>query len=62
MVGGEPLCITYPILYDSCLNQKSTMYDVAVNGWVVRFKYHLHGIVRDQWYELATKLNGMTLN
>jgi hypothetical protein len=37
------------------------MYDVAVNNWNVEFQIRLHGELRDQWYELASKLNVVTL-
>jgi hypothetical protein len=31
-------------------------------GWVIQFKIRLNGIIRDQWYDLARKLNNATLN
>jgi hypothetical protein len=56
------LCITYPILFDLCLNQKSSVHEVATGGWVIKFKCHIHGVIREQWYELARKLNLVTLS
>jgi hypothetical protein len=44
------------------LNQNSSVYDVQVNGWVIQFKTRLQGLVRDQWYDLASKLNNVVLN
>jgi hypothetical protein len=35
---------------------------MAAMGWNVEFKVRLQGILRDQWYELASKLNGVVLN
>jgi hypothetical protein len=61
-LGDKPLCVSYPILYDLCLNQKASVLEVAESGWVVRFKIRLQGIVRDLWYELAARLNEVFLN
>jgi hypothetical protein len=33
-----------------------------MNNWVVQFKTKIQGLIRDQWYELATKLNSVQLN
>jgi hypothetical protein len=35
---------------------------VAAMGWNVEFKVRLQGILGEQWYELASKLNGVVLN
>jgi hypothetical protein len=53
--------VLYPILFDLCLNHESTVYEVKENEWVVPFKIILLPIVRDQWYELASKLNYVNL-
>jgi hypothetical protein len=37
-----PLCRMYPIIYDLCLDQNSSVQDVATSGWVIRFKIRLH--------------------
>jgi hypothetical protein len=55
-------CIIYPALFELCLNQKSSIFEVASEGWVIKFRCHIHGIIRDQWYELARKLNPVTLS
>jgi hypothetical protein len=55
-IGNEPLCTTYPILYDLCLEQNSSVYEVAVADWVLNFKIRLPPILRAQWYELAVEL------
>jgi hypothetical protein len=57
----KPLCVLYPILFDLCLNHESIAYEVKENEWVVPFKIILLPIVRDQWYELASKLNYVNL-
>jgi hypothetical protein len=56
-LDDKPLCTYYPILYDLCLNAKSSVYGVHNEGWVVPFKIILPPIIRDQWYTLAGKLN-----
>jgi hypothetical protein len=60
-IGDEPLCKQYPILYELCLDQNSSVFDVANNEWVLQFKVRLPPIIREQWYDLAMKLNNVTL-
>jgi hypothetical protein len=60
-LDNNPLCVSYPILFDICVNQNCSVWEVAQNGWVVDFKIRLHVILRDQWYGLATTLNGVRL-
>jgi hypothetical protein len=55
-IGNEPLCTTYPILYDLCLEQNNSVYEVAVADGVLNFKIRLPPILRAQWYELAVEL------
>jgi hypothetical protein len=55
------LCVLYPILFDLCLNPKSSVYEMKKNEWVVPFRIILPPIVKDQWYELAGKLNSVIL-
>jgi hypothetical protein len=50
------------ILYDLSLNQECHIYDIACAEWAVQFKIILPPILRDQWYELASKLNSISLN
>jgi hypothetical protein len=38
------------------------VYEIKEKGWVIQFKVRLQGIIRAQWYELATKLNRVTLD
>jgi hypothetical protein len=45
--------INHPYLYDLCLNQKSLVYEVAEDEWIIIFKVRLQGTLRNQWYELA---------
>jgi hypothetical protein len=61
-MGEKPLCVIYPVLYDLSLDQKKSVSDIAENGWVVRFKIRLQGILRDQWHELDSRLNEVNLN
>jgi hypothetical protein len=51
-----------PCLYDLYSKQKCSVYEVAAMGWNVEFKVRLQGILGEQWYELASKLNGVVLN
>jgi hypothetical protein len=30
--------------------------------WVIRFRARLHGMLRDQWYNLAARLNAVSMN
>jgi hypothetical protein len=60
--GDMPLCRKYPILYDLCENQDCSVFGVAREGWVIRFKVRLPPILVDRWYELASYLNTITLN
>jgi hypothetical protein len=39
--GDMPLCRKYPILFDLCENQDCSVYDVAREGLVIRFKVRL---------------------
>jgi hypothetical protein len=57
----KPLCVLYPILFDLCRNPKSSVSEMKENEWVVPFRIILPPIVRDQWYELAGKLNYVNL-
>jgi hypothetical protein len=50
------------MLFELVVNQKCSMNEVKVNGWVVQFKHRPQGIIRAQWYELASKLNIFPLN
>jgi hypothetical protein len=45
------------VLFYLSLNQGVSVYEVARNDWVIQFKVRLHGILREQWYQLAAKLN-----
>jgi hypothetical protein len=38
------------------------MQEVKENGWVIRFKLNLHGVLRAQWYGLAERLNKVILS
>jgi hypothetical protein len=58
----KPLCVIYPMLYDLCLNPKSSVHDVYQSEWVIPLKIILLPIFRDQWYLLAGKLNEVVLN
>jgi hypothetical protein len=57
----KPLCLIYPILYELCTNKKSPLFHVKQKGWVLEFNIRLPGIIRLQWYQLAHKLNQVTL-
>jgi hypothetical protein len=52
----------YPMLFDICVDQKISVYDVAREQWVVHFKIIPQGLLRRQWYELAAKLNNVSMN
>jgi hypothetical protein len=36
--------------------------EIKDNGWVIQFRTRLQGLVRDQWYNLACRLNNVCLN
>jgi hypothetical protein len=61
-LDGTPLCQVYPMLYELSLNQKCSVQEVKENGWVIRFKQNLHGVLRAQWYGLAERLNKVILS
>jgi hypothetical protein len=61
-LDDQPLCISYPVLYDLCVDKKCSVYEVANAEWVVRIRIRLQGLVREQWYHLATRLNRISLN
>jgi hypothetical protein len=50
------------MLYERCTYQKISVYGVAHAQWVVHFRVILQGILREQWYELAAKLNLVRLD
>jgi hypothetical protein len=58
---NSPLCQVYPILYDLTLNKNCSVAEVKEKGWVVQFRIRLQGLLRDQWYEMAAKLNRVSL-
>jgi hypothetical protein len=58
----EPLCKAYPILFDLAVNQRCSVYDVALAEWVIQFKIRPPPLIRNQWYELARKLNTVILS
>jgi hypothetical protein len=60
-LGDNPLCLTYPVLFDLCMEQNCSIFVVAQKGWVLGFKVRLHGVVRDQWYCLVAALNNVIL-
>jgi hypothetical protein len=61
-LNDKSICIKYPILYELCTNQNSSIHDVAMEDWVVQFKVRLPPLIREQWYDLDDKLNNVTLN
>jgi hypothetical protein len=61
-IDDKPLCLTYPILFELATDQRSTVREVGDNGWVIHFKTRLQGLIRDQWYNLASRLNNVNLN
>jgi hypothetical protein len=61
-IDDKPLCLTYPVLFELATNQRSTVREVGDNSWVIHFKTRLQGLARDQWYNLAYRLNNVNLN
>jgi hypothetical protein len=57
-----PLCQRYSVLYELVVNQSCSVKEVKEKGWVVQFKVRVQGLIREQWYELAMKLNNVNLN
>jgi hypothetical protein len=60
-LGVNPLCLTYPILYELCTDKTCSVYQVRQQEWVLNFSIRLPGVIRSQWYELAHKLNQVVL-
>jgi hypothetical protein len=58
----NPICSDYPILFDLCNDQNVAVSDVAQAVWAIRFRIRLPPMIRDQWYNLAQKLNAVSLN
>jgi hypothetical protein len=48
--------------YRRFLDQKVSMYEAAAKDWVQGYKIRSHGVLRTQWYELASQLNYVSLN
>jgi hypothetical protein len=61
-LGDKPLCLECPILYNVCTHKDSSVHDVAEAEWVVEFKFRLQGLLRDQWHNLAARLNMVSLD
>jgi hypothetical protein len=49
------------VSYELSLNQKCSVHDVIMSGWVIRFKSILYGVLRARWY-IAKRLNKVTLS
>jgi hypothetical protein len=56
------LCAIYPVLFDMCSRKSISVHEVWSEGWVIHFQVIPQGIIRSQWYELAVKLNSISLN
>jgi hypothetical protein len=37
------------------------VHEVASDEWVLRFRIKLQGVLREQWYDLASRLNSVQL-
>jgi hypothetical protein len=61
-LGDKPLFLEYPILYDACTHKNSFVHDVAEKEWVVKFKFRLQVVLREQWNKLAARLNMVSLD
>jgi hypothetical protein len=61
-LDDKPLCVAYPILFDLCSDKRISVYDVWCEGWVIHFQIIPQGLTTDQWYELAARLNNVSLN
>jgi hypothetical protein len=48
-------------LYEQCTEKNISVEKVAQDEWVIHFKVRLSPIIRDQWYNLAQKLNEVVL-
>jgi hypothetical protein len=54
-----PLCQKYCVLFELAMNPNNSVKEVKEKGWVIQFKIKLQGLIQEQWYELATKLNNV---
>jgi hypothetical protein len=60
-LGDKHLCVQYPVLFDLCGEKNYYVQKVAVAERVMRFRIWLQGLVREQWYDLAARLNTISL-
>jgi hypothetical protein len=56
------LCKKFPILFELALNKECLVSEVTTAEWVIKFKIRLPPLIRDQWYNLTTQLNEVSLN
>jgi hypothetical protein len=49
------------MLYELSLNQKCSVHDVKMSGWVISSNPFCK-VLRAQWYSLAERLNNVTLS
>jgi hypothetical protein len=61
-LDDKPLCVAYPILFDLCADKRISVHEVWSEGWVIHFQIIPQGLARSQWYELAERLNNVSLN
>jgi hypothetical protein len=50
------------MLYEVCQNKNSSVYEVASDERVLRFKVRLQCVLCKQWYDLASRLNRVQLS
>jgi hypothetical protein len=58
----KPLCAIYHIMFDLPSDKNISVHEVWSEGWVIHFEVIPQEIIRNQWYELAAKLNSISLN
>jgi hypothetical protein len=61
-LDDKPLCVAYPILFDLCADKRISVHEMWSEGWVIHFQIIPQGLARSQWYELAERLNNVSLN
>jgi hypothetical protein len=61
-LDDQPLCTRYPVLYELSMDKNCYVYEMTNAEWVIRFRIRLQGILREQWYQLAARLNRVSLN
>jgi hypothetical protein len=51
-----------PYFNELASNKSCSVAEIREKGWVIQFRIRLQGFLCDQWYEMASKLNIVSLS